>query len=158
MRSTRMIGLGAGAVVLAGSFAVPALTGSAAAGGNEAFTVYSVGANETSVDVGQHGYGAGDMDVHVARLARNGKTVGWDTGSCLTTAVSPRLATQICHIVLNLQGGQLVTDGAVQDGPKGPGTFHLAITGGTGRYRTASGEIAVTASDGPVRIDVAIVR
>jgi hypothetical protein len=158
MHTTKFIGIGAG-IAAAAALAAPMLTGSAAAGGGESFTVYAVHPNETFVDAGRHGFSAGDTDVHSDQLTSGGKTIGWDTGSCLVTAVTPNRADQICQFVLNLPGGQIVADGAVQDGPKGPGTFALGITGGTSHYQTARGEITVTATDGPaVPIAVHVIR
>jgi hypothetical protein len=147
MNGKKIICGGAGLAVTA-AVAVPLLTGSASASGSQQFTVYAVHGSETFVDVGKKGFSAGDNDVNSSQLTQGGRTVGWETGSCLTTAVSNQ-ADQICHFVLNLVGGQIVADGAVRSGQQGPGAFTLAIIGGTGSYRTAGGELHVTAGNGP---------
>jgi hypothetical protein len=155
MRNKRLVGLGAG-LALATAVTVPALTGSAAAGSGQSFTVYAQSSSDTNIDNGKPGFSAGDYDVHTDPLTRGGKTVGWNDGSCLTTSVSAKTADQLCEFVLHLPNGQIVADGAVRSGQNGPGTFVLAITGGTGRYSSAGGELTVTASNGPVRLDVSI--
>jgi hypothetical protein len=157
MNTKRLIGVGAGAA-LAAALGIPGLGGSAVATGGESFTVYAAPGGETSVDAGKPGFSPGDMDLHSSPLTRSGKVVGYNTGSCLTTAVTKQHLDQVCQIVLSLPAGQIVTEGAVRSGKGGPGTFPLAITGGTGRYQTARGQVHVTASDGPVRIDVTLVR
>ena len=157
MEIKRLIGVGAG-VAVAATLAIPGLGGSALAGGGESFTVYAAPGGETSIDAGKPGFSAGDMDLHSSPLTRGGKAFGWNTGSCLTTAVSSKSADQVCQILLNLPDGQIVTEGAVRSGMGGPSAFPLAITGGTGRYQTARGQVHVTPSDGPVRIDVALIR
>lgn len=148
MRRKQILGSGA-ALTVAAAVAVPLLTGPAAANAGGQFTVFAVHNSETSVDVGKHGFSAGDNDVNSAQLVQGGHSVGWETGSCLTTFVGASRADQICHFVLALAGGQIVADGAVRGGSQGPGTFTLAIVGGTGSYRTARGQIQVTATNGP---------
>ncbi|MFZ2015215.1 MAG: hypothetical protein WAV00_15460 [Nocardioides sp.] len=41
-----------------------------------------------------------------------------------------------------------MASGTTRSGKSGPGTFALPILGGTGRYQTAAGQIAVTATNG----------
>ena len=51
-----------------------------------------------------------------------------------------------------------VATGAVRSAQQGPGTFSLAITGGTGRFREARGELLVTATSGnsvPITVELA---
>lgn len=158
MRGKHIIGSGAALAVTA-AVAVPLLTGAAAASDGSHFTVYAVHGSETSVDVGQHGFSAGDTDVNSDQLVQGGRSIGWETGSCLTTFVGANRADEICHFVLVLASGQIVGDGAVRSGPKGPGSFTLAIVGGTGKYRTARGEMQVTATNGPrVPITVSVTQ
>ena len=78
--------------------------------------------------------------MHTDPLTRGGKTVGWNDGSCLTTSVSAKTADQLCQFVLHLPDGQIVADGAVRSGPNGPGTFPLAITGGTASTSQSAGK------------------
>jgi hypothetical protein len=148
MRGKQIIG-GAAALTVTTAVAVPLLTGSAAASGGSQFTVYAVHGSDTSVDVGKSGFSAGDTEVNSDQLVQGNRSVGWETGSCLTTFVGASRADQICHFVLVLASGQIVADGAVRSGSQGPGTFTLAIVGGTGKYRAARGELQVTATNGP---------
>jgi hypothetical protein len=68
-------------------------------------------------------------------------------GTCQTARAGARRDVQLCEFDLRFGASQLTTRGIVEDGPGGPGTFHLAITGGTGRYLDTSGQIAVTATN-----------
>ncbi len=53
-----------------------------------------------------------------------------------------------CAFDLHLARGQIMASGTTRSGKSGPGTFALPILGGTGRYQTAAGQIAVTATNG----------
>jgi hypothetical protein len=146
------------AITAAASTAVvtPLLFGSAAAAGSQSFTVVAHHVSETIVDGGKKGFSAGDNDVHTDRLTQSGHQVGWETGNCLTTRVGRKSADQLCEFVLHLAHGQIDASGAVRAGQGGPGSFPLAITGGTGRYAAARGQIRITATNGPIPIAVEV--
>jgi hypothetical protein len=69
------------------------------------------------------------------------KQVGSDNGSCIRTAVGKAWE---CIWTLKLDEGQLTVEGPFYDGGK---TSQLAITGGTGSYEDASGEMTLKARD-----------
>ncbi len=48
-----------------------------------------------------------------------------------------------------LAHGQINLAGLVTDTKQGPGTFRLAITGGTGRYQSARGYATIVPSNSP---------
>jgi hypothetical protein len=112
------------------------------------FTVQAHHGTDTNVDLGKHGFSAGDQDLFTGTLTRQGKHVGRLVGTCTTARVGAATADQLCEFVLHLGGAQITASGSVSSSPKGPGTFALPVTGGTGRYASASGQIAVTATNG----------
>lgn len=160
MTSTRTVVIGATAVAagVAGALALGA-TGPASARTGTAghtFTVRVHHGNETNVDLGRSGFSAGDEDLVVARLTRDGRNVGRLVGNCTTVRVA-RTADQLCEFVLHLAGGQITASGTTRAGQSGPGTFALPILGGTGRYLGADGQLAVTATSGasfPIRVSL----
>lgn len=147
--------------LLAAAAAVTALLGSAtataAAAPNE-FTVHAVHGADTTIDAGRTGFGSGDDELATMHLVRAGKAVGWGVTECRTVHVGRQLAEQLCTFALHFGTGQIVATGAVGSGQQGPGTFSLAITGGTGRFRDAQGELLVTATNGgsvPITVELA---
>lgn len=67
--------------------------------------------------------------------------VGTDNGSCVRTAVGKAWE---CIWTLKVDEGQLTVEGPFYDGGK---ASQLAITGGTGSYADASGEMTLKARD-----------
>ena len=74
--------------------------------------------------------------------ASNSRKVGTDQGYCV------RLIGKIieCHWTLTLAKGQIMVEGPVGDGDNAPDTI-LAVTGGTGAYRGARGDMLIHARD-----------
>lgn len=156
MKTTkRTVVLGAGVTAIAAAVATPVLAGTAAAS-THTFNLKMHQVSDRHVDQKPAGFSAGDEDLQATRLTDAGKTVGWETGDCLTTRVGKSAAVQLCRFVFNLHDGQIVSTGAVKAGKRGPGTFSLAITGGTGTYADATGQVSITAVNRgsvPVTID-----
>jgi hypothetical protein len=100
----------------------------------------------TPLDVGAPGFSPGDQEVVAADLYRDGRKVGQNASSCQVVRVANNAATVQCFITLSLPDGQISTQGLAISTGAGPGTFSLAITGGTGAYRTAHGQMRVTAT------------
>jgi hypothetical protein len=132
----------AGTVVVAG-------TASASTPASGTFTVRAHHQSDTHLDLGTKGFGAGDQDLFTGPLTRGGRRVGWLAGSCTVARVGRNSADQLCEFVLHLGAAQITAEGAVRAGQNGPGLFTLPVLGGTGRYRGASGQVAVTPTDGP---------
>lgn len=131
--------------------------GSADAADTQSFTVTAHGLSQKTVDVGHHGFSAGDYDVHSDRLTRGGAAAGWMAGTCLTTRVTRSHADQICDLELHLPQGQIVARGTVRSGAHGPGSFVLAIAGGTGKFDDATGSLSLAPTNGktlPVTVNV----
>lgn len=143
----------AATVVAAGAAGAAALatTGTASAGtaahSSRTFTVKAHPGSDSSIDVGDSGFSAGDEDLVVASLTRGGTHVGRLVGSCTNVRVAASV-DQLCEFVLKLDHGQITASGTVRAGQSGPETFRLPILGGTGRYQWAGGQIAVTPTSG----------
>jgi allene oxide cyclase len=71
--------------------------------------------------------------------SENKKQVGTDNGQCVRTAVGKAWE---CIWTVSLDGGQLTVEGPFYDGGK---SSQLAITGGTGEYKDASGQMTLKA-------------
>jgi hypothetical protein len=74
--------------------------------------------------------------------ATNTRKVGTDQGYCVRLIGK----TIECHWTLTLATGQIMVEGPVGDGDNAPDTI-LAITGGTGAYRGARGDMLIHARD-----------
>jgi hypothetical protein len=72
--------------------------------------------------------------------AGNSSKVGYDQGYCVRLEVGKSYE---CHWTMVLANGQLVVDGPFLDA----GDSDLAITGGTGAYATARGQLHLHARD-----------
>ena len=68
---------------------------------------------------------------------------GTDQGYCVRLMA---VKTMECHWTLTLAKGQLMVDGPVVDGDN-PADTVLAVTGGTGIYKGARGEMVIHARD-----------
>jgi hypothetical protein len=142
-------------VVAAGAAAGATLatTGTASAGPADSpratsFTLRAHHGSDANIDLGVTGLSAGDQDLFTGSLSRNGAHAGRFAGTCTTVRAGKSTADQLCEFVLHLAHGQITAAGTVRSGRSGPGTFALPILGGTGRYDTAAGQIAVTATNG----------
>jgi len=73
--------------------------------------------------------------------SENKQQVGTDNGQCVRTAVGKAWE---CIWTVSLDGGQMTVEGPFYDGGK---SSQLAITGGTGEYSDASGQMTLKARD-----------
>jgi hypothetical protein len=109
------------------------------------------------VDVGAAGLSPGDIyvfvdDVFLARAPT--VRVGQALGRC--TAIDPASARFGCLINTSLPGGTVTTDGTLVNVPGAVSTG--AITGGTGRFRSARGEgvLDLGPPEGPHRVTLRV--
>jgi len=148
-RSTLVVGLGVAAVVVGGAVsasaapaAAPAATAATAATQSIVLR-YDIAFRpfqENVVDVGTPGPGIGDMLVFQDRILDRGRQVGVQGGACTITALLAGGHFQThCVGTVSLPAGQIAFQGLVTDAPD----KHLAVVGGTGRYRDAGGELTV---------------
>jgi hypothetical protein len=91
-------------------------------------------------DLGEPGPSAADVIVFHDTLLRNGRQVGHEVGSCVVVEPS---GLSNCSAVVTLDGQGTITY-AFENAP--PPEKTLAITGGSGRYRTAHGDGSFTES------------
>jgi hypothetical protein len=100
------------------------------------------------IDLGAPGPSLGDEFVASETLSRRGHEVGEAGIVCTTTEVVGPYDVQTLHCVatLSLRKGQITLQGLIEvQGMDDPGPFTVAITGGTGKFRGASGEARIRA-------------
>lgn len=101
---------------------------------------------EEFVDVGAPGPSLGDHLVFSEVLRHRGREVGTSGVVCVITEAVPPYTVVTFHCVgtLSLRRGQITLQGLIEvQGEDDPGPFTVAITGGTGAFRGASGEAIV---------------
>jgi hypothetical protein len=82
-------------------------------------------------------FALGDELVFHDQLFSHGRRVGDDVGSCVITSITASELAANCSLVIRLPEGNLTGQFvAIQ----GPAPREIALTGGTGRYRSAGGE------------------
>jgi hypothetical protein len=101
------------------------------------------------LDLGDSGFSLGDEIILADDVltSQGGAKVGSDGGVCTVVRVdnaTTGTGTLQCPVTLSLQGGQLFTVGLVQlvNGALS-GTQVVAVSGGTGRYLGAAGELSL---------------
>jgi allene oxide cyclase-like protein len=102
---------------------------------------------ETDLDLGASGPSVGDRFSVFGSVFRNDERAGMGGYECVTMlfrpgadpAGQPEALTDQCVATLSLPEGQITVQGLVDR--TGPVPVTLAITGGTGAYRTAHGEL-----------------
>ena len=155
-RRTRGITLTAAVLAGAGSLFV---TVPASAGDHHPLrlTTVAVPDRNTDLDLGAPGPSAGDTQVFLDDLQRKGRTVGNSAGSCTLTLVSETRLVGACTATLMLPEGTITTQGVFDEDPSaGPTGFVWAVTGGTGRYADAGGEVVGTFRPGTDIVDLEV--
>jgi hypothetical protein len=94
----------------------------------------------TNIDLGTPGPSAGDQQIISMDVFKGAKRVGESHVVCVTV----RAGIVQCDNVTNLPGGQIVATGLVTDEQEEQSPFIQAITGGTGAYRNAHGQLTVS--------------
>jgi hypothetical protein len=94
---------------------------------------------DANIDVGAPGFSLGDEVVFSGNLLRDGKSVGRVGVVCsfVSTANADRVEAQ-CPTTAILPGGQITTQGTIVNRSL---NFTLPITGGSGRYQGAGGQV-----------------
>jgi len=112
----------------------------------------------TVVDTGPVGPSPGDLVLKDDTLLRNGREVGQDRFTCVAHEGDVVNGIADCTGTLMLRGGQLHTQaGASAEGGRLSGAG--AITGGTGRYSGARGELKFESTTGTdVEIRITLIR
>lgn len=162
--------MGVGVLAASGLVAGLALTGPAAAGGgdggydggwptelvdgdgatasrfarpsDQVIRLRAQGVRDTDVDADGDGrFGPGDYFVFEERLFRRGEQVGRDSVRCMLNHRSI-----MCDGTIVRGPGNIEVAGTIFFRQRG---IHLAVTGGTGRYRDAAGTFTVRGAPGP---------
>ena len=95
----------------------------------------------TNLDLGEKGFSQGDQEVFTDNVFRDGKKVGRSTGFAQITYVAGNTFSAQLVATVTLPRGSLTIQGAFTENQTvGPKPFFVAITGGTGAYRTAHGQ------------------
>jgi hypothetical protein len=94
---------------------------------------------DPNIDLGAPGFSLGDEVVFSGNLLRNGEQVGRIGVVCtfVSTANAARVEAQ-CPTTATLPGGQITTLGTIVNRSL---NFTLPITGGSGRYQGAGGQV-----------------
>jgi len=105
-------------------------------GQGKTITVIEHATTDTTTDTGAQGDSVGDILTFANEVfdAADAKKVGTDNGYCLRTVAG---AAYECNFTTTLDGGQITVEGPFFDAKDST----LAITGGTGRFRGARGEM-----------------
>ncbi len=100
----------------------------------------------TQIDLGAPGLSAGDQQIITMDVFAGSKRVGESHVVCTIVRVDPTTKASItqCDNVTSLPGGQIVATGVVTSAQEEQSPFTQAITGGTGAYRNAHGQLTVS--------------
>jgi hypothetical protein len=94
----------------------------------------------TMIDLGAAGPSTGDQQIITMDVFKGAKKIGESHVVCVTV----RAGTAQCDNVTSLPGGQIAATGLVTDAQEETSPFIQAITGGTGAYRNAHGQLTVS--------------
>jgi hypothetical protein len=144
------------AAVAAACLAATAVGGSLVGGSSDGVEVLDLTAQTEQfavIDVGTPGpaLGLGDQIISSDKVFRDGKAVGTDGVTCTVVKATAQAITCNWVMTIALPDG-LLTLQAIADGPTGPPTeptkVTFAVTGGTGRFRSAHGTADITDNPG----------
>jgi hypothetical protein len=135
------------ALVLAGAAVTVAAASSAGASRHRPETVRLVAKQiqATVLVLAAAGHGPlGNQFLATDEVFRQGRKVGDDASVCQIVAEPDHASRRFqCVATLSLPEGQLTAQGLATVTETSPQPFTLAITGGTGAYRTAHGQLQV---------------
>ena len=125
-----------------GIFALALLAAAASASAGEVLSVVERADTDAVTDTGAKGDSVGDVLTFANPVfdKANKTKIGTDQGYCVRTVVGKSWE---CMWTLSLKDGQLTVEGPFLDA----GDSVLAITGGTGRYAAARGQMKLHARD-----------
>jgi hypothetical protein len=98
------------------------------------------------IDLGAPGLSQGDEQVITMDVFQGAKRLGESHVLCTIVRVDPATHAWIsqCTNVTSLPGGDIVTQGVVTSAQEEQKPFAQAITGGTGSFRGAKGQLTVS--------------
>jgi hypothetical protein len=129
-----------GAAIALLALAVSAVTPALGSSGDERerIRVNSITTEEEFLDLGAEGFSLGDEIVFSTNLRKGGEQVGRLGVVCTFTSVENEEAE--CVATAWFRGGQIAVQGLIAGEPQ---SFVLPITGGSGKYEGAEGEVHV---------------
>jgi hypothetical protein len=128
--------------------AITAAAAPASAGTTISFT--QVGVSDQTFNFGSgHGIAVGYVELVASKLMQGGRQIGHDGQSYTVTRLGAGSADELVSAAEVLAHGQIDLSGLVTSTPAGPGTFRLAVTGGTGTYQDARGYATVVPGNTP---------
>lgn len=141
------------AVALAAGGAAAALASPAAATSNHRSQTIHLVAKQTQATLlvlAAPGHGpVGNQILTTDDVYRHARKVGHDAGVCQVVADLGQAGARFqCVATVSLPEGQLTVQGLPTLTETGTRPFALAITGGTGAYRTAHGQVQITPVSG----------
>lgn len=158
----RVVGLGAAAgLAVALVSGVAAQATSPAGSGSVRHLVFIDHQDQSKfIDTAPKGQDIGDSFVFSETVTQHGHQVGVAGGQCVIVRLTKTRAYTSCAVSVSLPEGQLTVQGLqsfpLSDAPTPPSTF--AVTGGTGAYRAARGQVTVTdLSDTDSRVSVDLI-
>jgi hypothetical protein len=125
-------------VALAVGVVTPALGSSGDDDDQRTIRVVSVLEEEAFVDLGEEGESVGDQFVFTSRLLKGGEEVGHDGVVCTITSLERQEAQ--CVATAWFDDGQITAQALVSFAEDPPA---VPITGGSGKYKGAEGEIHI---------------
>lgn len=134
-----IFGIAIGAATLVVGVAIPAAASSDHAGQDGTFRVTATVTEVSQIDLGATGASLGDEIVFTGKLLQGDHEVGHQGAVCTTVSLQRQEAQ--CVATYSFGGGQITAQSLVILGS--PDAYDVAVTGGTGRYRNAAGEIHV---------------
>lgn len=146
----RYVVAGLALAVGTGMWALP----SANAGGSgddkrdgEVFRVISREVDSADLDLGTPGFSLGDRFVFSDNLFKHGKVIGSAHGDCVLTRIQGQTGAFQCAVTAVFRGkGQITGQGVFAFTENETAPFALAVTGGTGRFKDAGGQVVVDGS------------
>jgi hypothetical protein len=127
-------------VALAVGVVSPALGSSGDDDKERTLRVTGITTEEGFSDLGDEGFSLGDQGVFAEKLLKGGKKVGHSGGVCTITSLEREEAQ--CVVTAWFRGGQITVQGLVDIANESE-PFVLPITGGSGKYEGAEGEVHV---------------
>lgn len=140
----RIIGVAVMALLLVAGLSVFS-SANAGSSDDETIELVSTLVDSADLDLGEEGFSLGDQFVFTDDLYEDGELAGTDHGACTVTRIDAPEVTLHCVATFVLDDrGQITVQGAVTfDESGGTPTFTVAITGGTGEFSDATGEVEI---------------
>jgi hypothetical protein len=129
---------------------IAAITAAAPAPTGTAITFTGVSISDRTFNLGSgHGIAVGYVELTADKLMQGGRQIGHDGETFTVTRLGAGSADGVVSAVEVLARGQIDLSGLVTSTPAGPGTFQLAVTGGTGNYQDARGYATIVSGNTP---------